>query len=250
MDMESPALVERMYSYALHHNRVVQNWWKFMLPPTLSGVSLGVIITTCNWLIRRGARHLVINSRTNGYQSYCLKVWESRGAKIQAVTADLSDLGVALKFVQTLIMPLGGVFIASLLLRDGLLLNLTAEDFDSVMASKGRIASNLDLLLRKWELNPDYFVTFSSLVSGGGNAGASPYNYGNSVVERICEHRKKEGLHGLAIQLGVVGQVGHVADKGLANTSGMTFNGYGQQPIQSVLRVLDIALQNGPECRP
>ena len=46
VDMESRALVERMYTYVLHHNRVVQTWMKFMLPPTLSGVSLAVIITT------------------------------------------------------------------------------------------------------------------------------------------------------------------------------------------------------------
>ena len=46
MDMESRALVERMYYRVLHHNRVVQTWMKFMLSPTLSGVSLAVIITT------------------------------------------------------------------------------------------------------------------------------------------------------------------------------------------------------------
>ena len=46
VDMQSRALVERMYSYLLHHNRVVQIWFRFMLPPTVSSVSLGVIITT------------------------------------------------------------------------------------------------------------------------------------------------------------------------------------------------------------
>ena len=45
VDLESRGLVERMYYYVLHHNRVVQTWLKFMLPPTLSGVSLTVIIT-------------------------------------------------------------------------------------------------------------------------------------------------------------------------------------------------------------
>ena len=248
---------ERPQSFALGKTNKIQALTRTYFFPEkvylVVGGTGGVGLEFCTWLIRRGARHLVINSRSgiiNGYQSYCLKLWESQGAKVHIVTADLSNLRVAQDFLQKLKMPVGGVFIASLMLRDGLLRNLTAQDFDSVMTSKGRIASNLDLLLRQCKSNPDYFVTFSSLASGGGNAGASPYNYSNSVVERICEHRKKEGLHGLAIQLGVVGQVGHVAEKGLANTSGMTFNGYGQQPIQSVLRILDIALQKGPECPP
>ena len=45
-DMESRVLVERLYSYLLHHNRVVQTWMKFMLPPTLSAVSVAVIVST------------------------------------------------------------------------------------------------------------------------------------------------------------------------------------------------------------
>ena len=45
-DMESRAVVERLYNYCQLHNRVVHNWLKFMLPPTISGVSTAVIVTT------------------------------------------------------------------------------------------------------------------------------------------------------------------------------------------------------------
>ena len=44
--MESRAVVERLYNYCQLHNRVVHNWLKFMLPPTISGVSTAVIVTT------------------------------------------------------------------------------------------------------------------------------------------------------------------------------------------------------------
>ena len=39
-------LVERLYSYLLHHNRVAQTWLMFMFPPTLSSVSLAIIMPT------------------------------------------------------------------------------------------------------------------------------------------------------------------------------------------------------------
>ena len=45
-DLESRALVERLYRYLQHHNRVVQVWVKFMLPPTISSVSVAVIVST------------------------------------------------------------------------------------------------------------------------------------------------------------------------------------------------------------
>ncbi|CAG2123154.1 unnamed protein product, partial [Medioppia subpectinata] len=43
---------------------------------------------------------------------------------------------------------------------------------------------------------------------GKGNGGQSNYSFGNSICERICEERRRDGLHGLAIQYGPVGDVG------------------------------------------
>jgi hypothetical protein len=39
-------------------------------------------------------------------------------------------------------------------------------------------------------------VVFSSITSGRGNVGQTNYGYANSVMERICEQRKKNGLPG------------------------------------------------------
>ena len=68
--------------------------------------------------------------------------------------------------------------------------------------------NNLDVESRKLGYNLDYFVVFSSVSCGKGNAGQSNYAFGNSLCERICEQRRNDGLHGLAIQYGPVGDVG------------------------------------------
>ena len=57
-----------------------------------------------------------------------------------------------------------------------------------------------------------HFVVFSSVSCGRGNAGQTNYGMTNSVMERICEARVREGFPGLAIQWGAVGDVGLVAD--------------------------------------
>jgi fatty acid synthase len=58
-----------------------------------------------------------------------------------------------------------------------------------------------------------HFVVFSSVVSGYGNAGQTNYGMSNSTVERVCEARVKDGLPGLAVQWGTVGDVGFAVQK-------------------------------------
>ncbi|CAG2170549.1 unnamed protein product, partial [Oppiella nova] len=43
---------------------------------------------------------------------------------------------------------------------------------------------------------------------GKGNGGQSNYSFGNSLCERICEERRRDGLNGLAVQYGPIGDVG------------------------------------------
>jgi fatty acid synthase len=52
-----------------------------------------------------------------------------------------------------------------------------------------------------------YFVIFSSVSCGRGNAGQTNYGMANSIMERICESRKRDGFPALAIQWGVIGDV-------------------------------------------
>ncbi|KDQ71496.1 Fatty acid synthase [Zootermopsis nevadensis] len=57
-----------------------------------------------------------------------------------------------------------------------------------------------------------HFVMFSSVSCGHGNAGQTNYGMNNSVMERICDARVRDGLPGLAVQWGAVGDVGLVAE--------------------------------------
>ena len=63
-----------------------------------------------------------------------------------------------------------------------------------------------------------HFVVFSSVSCGRGNAGQTNYGMNNSIMERICEARVRDGFPGLAVQWGAVGDVGLVADMQEENT--------------------------------
>jgi len=93
--------------------------------------------------------------------------------------------------------PVGGVFNLAMVLLDGLMANQTADRFAKVFEPKVTGTENLDVVTRRvCGGSLDWFVSFSSVSCGRGNAGQSNYGYANSAMERICEQRQRDGLPG------------------------------------------------------
>ena len=95
-------------------------------------------------------------------------------------------------------IKLTNFFVILKVLKDAILENQTKENFLAVAGPKVTGTKNLDHVTRELcKDSLDWFVTFSSTSSGYGNAGQSPYGYANSVMERLMEKRKKDGLPGI-----------------------------------------------------
>jgi fatty acid synthase len=97
-------------------------------------------------------------------------------------------------------------------LRDAILENQTEANFVASAGPKALATHNLDELSRHMCPHLRHFVVFSSLTCGHGNAGQTSYAMSNSIMEHICEARVRDGLPGLAVQWGAVGDVGMVAE--------------------------------------
>ena len=83
-------------------------------------------------------------------------------------------------------------------LKDGLLENQNQENFQKVCEPKVQGTINLDYMTRELcKESLDWFVVFSSVSCGRGNAGQSNYGLANSVMERICEQRQRDGYPGI-----------------------------------------------------
>lgn len=205
----------------------------------------------CDWLVLRGAKNLVITSRsgvTNGYRKMRIKLWKSYGTNVLIIIGKHADnrqhchaiLNEAVK-----IAPLDGIFNLAVNLKDSLFENQTSTSFAESFKAKAWSTKNLDELSRKLCPNLRQFVAFSSVACGRGNLGQTNYGMSNSIMERICEIRALDGLPALAIQWGVVGDVGIVADMG-KNNDDFSIIGTCQQGISSCLQQLDVFL-NQPE---
>ncbi|KAL6424858.1 hypothetical protein ACFW04_010040 [Cataglyphis niger] len=205
-----------------------------------------------DWLILRGAKNIVLISRTgikNGYQRMKIQLWKSYGVNVLIVKnincANRNDCEHLLQTAEK-VAPVDAIFNLAVVLKDHILQNQTTEAFVESFKAKAWATQMLDQLSRKICLKLRHFVMFSSVSCGRGNAGQTNYGMANSVMERICEKRVKDGLHGLAIQWGAIGDVGLVADMQEEDKE-LVIGGTLQQKLSSCLEELDNFLfQNRP----
>ncbi|NWT56328.1 FAS synthase, partial [Erythrocercus mccallii] len=218
-------------------------------PPTKSYIITGGLggfgLELAQWLVERGAQKIILTSRSGirtGYQAKRVEEWKALGIKVLVSTSDIGTLeGTQLLIEEALQLgPIGGIFNLAVVLRDGMIENQTPELFYEVNKPKYSGTLHLDWVTRKKCPDLDYFVVFSSVSCGRGNAGQSNYGFANSTMERICEQRCHDGLPGLAIQWGAIGDVG-ILMKTMGNKD-IVVGGTIPQNMSSCLEVLDIFL--------
>ena len=219
----------------------------------------GFGLELAEWLVDRGAKYLILTSRTGTmtpYRSRKLQILSVKGVKVcETSTLDISDEDQAFRLVDMAanLSPkgLGGIFHLAVVLRDCLFENQTAKRFKTVLSSKSTGAINLDKALQKLsslrpKSDPPLFVLFSSASAGLGNAGQTNYAFANSSMERLCEMRNHEGLQSLAIQWGAIGEVG-ILHTIMGGRDVESVAGTKPQPIHSCLSCLDAILARKKE---
>eukprot|EP00062_Callorhinchus_milii_P004539 gi/632943010/ref/XP_007886730.1/ PREDICTED: fatty acid synthase [Callorhinchus milii] len=202
----------------------------------------GFGLELAQWLIERGARKLVLTSRSGirtGYQAKRVREWKETGVDVLISTSDVGSLEGTRRLITeaSALGTVGGIFHLAMVLRDGMLENLTPELFKDVSQPKYSGTLHLDKVSREKCPALDYFVVFSSVSCGRGNAGQSNYGFANSAMERVCEQRCRDGLAGLAIQWGAIGDVGIVLEA--MGNNDTVIGGTLPQRISSCLDVLD-----------
>lgn len=215
-------------------------------PASLSYIITGGLggfgLELAHWLTERGARKLVLTSRSgirNGYQAKRVREWQAMGIQVLVSTSDISTLEGTERLITEAcrLGPVGGIFHLAMVLKDGMLENLTPQEFIDVNKPKYDGTINLDRVTRQKCPQLQQFVVFSSVSCGRGNAGQSNYGFANSTMERVCEQRRHDNLPGLAIQWGAIGDVGVVLETMGGNDS--VIGGTLPQRMASCLEVLD-----------
>ncbi|KAJ8958013.1 hypothetical protein NQ318_002015, partial [Aromia moschata] len=207
----------------------------------------GFGLELADWLILRGARYVILNSRSGiktGYQQWRMRIWSSYGINVTISTADVTSENGCLQLIREAlsVAPLEGIFNSAVILDDAIFENQTVQKFQNVFAPKVLATKYLDQITRNLCPELRTFVVFSSICGSRGSAGQTNYGMANSAMDRICEKRKEDGFAALSIQWGTIDEVGIIIEM-KEEAKVINLGGTLQQSISSCIRVLDIFLR-------
>ncbi len=175
----------------------------------LGGFGLALV----QWLFKRGVRKFLLTSRkgvSTGEQERLIQILRGQGAEIIVSTHDVAKEKEAEELIGLARGRLKSIYHLAMVLEDTLFTNMTKEKWQAAVDVKAKGARNLDRLSRLPSV--ERFIVFSSMVTRFGNVGQSNYAFGNAIMEEICKRRKQDGYNALAIQWGVLENVGFVAN--------------------------------------
>ncbi len=182
------------------------------------GGTRGLGLSVAEWMAARGAKHLVLASRSGdagqGVREAVGRL-EAAGAEVRVEAVDVSSEDQVRGLfgrIGAWAPPLRGIVHSAMVLDDGLITQQNRERFLKVTAPKVAGAWNLHKCSERLTL--DFFVAFSSVSSLVGNTGQSSYVAANAFLEALCAHRRSLGLPALTVSWGRISDVGYVARHG------------------------------------
>jgi NADPH:quinone reductase-like Zn-dependent oxidoreductase len=172
----------------------------------------GIGRSMARWLVERGARNLILVSRSgikNQHAEKLIDELSSKGVKVATPACDVCD-AAALKSaitscLRTGMPPIRGCIQASMVLRDAAFAGMTHDAWQAATAPKVQGTWNLHTLL---PLDMDFFVTLSSICGIVGSRGQANYGAGNTFQDALIRYRISLGQRAAALDLGPVFSIG------------------------------------------
>ncbi|KAK1991925.1 AMP-binding enzyme [Colletotrichum falcatum] len=173
-------------------------------------------LSLSEWLVRKGARYVVLSSRNPKISPEWLENQRKAGAAIAVIpcdTADKASLNSAYEQIKDSLPPLAGVAQGAMVMEDASILDMDAQKFAKVAGPKVSGSMNLDELLEERGDDLDFFVFFSSSVAIVGNHGQSNYSAANAFMQTLTLQRRHRGRAASVINLGLVIGIGYAQNQ-------------------------------------
>ncbi|KAF4539204.1 Beta-ketoacyl synthase [Lasiodiplodia theobromae] len=215
----------------------------------LSG-EVGQSIT--QWMIRHGARHVVLTSRNPQVDPEWIETLEDEyAAVVKTMSLDVTDresLHACYDKINRTMPPIAGVAHGAMVLIDSLFQNMEYEDLMTVLRPKILGAIYLDELFAEDTL--DFFILFSSITGTVGNTGQSNYIGANSFMEALGLQRRARGLAASILGISSLVGIGYVERAENFDAEYFAKSGYRNISEQDLHMLFAEAVVRGrPECK-
>lgn len=181
----------------------------------ITGGLKGFGLETAKWLVKHGAKHLVLVGRQglSAKESIdAIKELEEKGISIRVHALDVTKeeaLIALITSIQQSKTPLKGLIHAAALYEDALIQNLNFEKMERVLMPK--VLGAFYLHKHTQSIPLDFFVVYSSISTLFGNPGQANYVAANAYLESLILQRRSQGLKGTYAAFGPIEDVGYLA---------------------------------------
>ncbi|UJP07752.1 MAG: SDR family NAD(P)-dependent oxidoreductase, partial [Nitrosomonas sp.] len=191
--------------------QVIQKEPQFVDPAAsylITGGFGGFGLEVAHWLVKQGAKHLVLVGRRGAAgeaAQKAMKQLHAKGVNVMAAAADIADaqqVSRLLTQIDEAMPPLKGVFHGAAVLDDAPILDLTPQRMAAVMQAKAVSAWHLHRLTQNHSL--DFFVMCSSVSALIGNGRQANYAAANTFLDALSWHRQALGLPSTTINWGAI----------------------------------------------
>jgi NADPH:quinone reductase-like Zn-dependent oxidoreductase/NAD(P)-dependent dehydrogenase (short-subunit alcohol dehydrogenase family)/aryl carrier-like protein len=171
-------------------------------------------------LVGLGARKLCFLSRSGAKSPNSqdlIQRLEQQQVQIQVIKCDVGDESSVASAVDLCTRELGkirGVFQCAMVLRDGLFANMSHQSWVESTRPKVQGSWNLHHHLPD---DLDFFITLSSFTAVFGSRGQSNYSAAGAYEDALAYHRRASGRHATTIDLGLMRDIGVLAETGMTD---------------------------------
>ena len=219
----------------------------------LTGGASGFGLSVAEWMTTKGARNLVLMSRSGvktDFERDIVQRMEKKGVNVMIAKGSVDskeDVDRIFKEVAATMPPIKGIQHAAMVLDDGSIPEIDYKRYMSVFKPKAVGCWILHEATKNMDL--DHFISYSSISAIYGNPGQVSYVGANSFLDNFSAWRRAQGLPATTINWGVIGDVGFVArNAAQAGVVGdlLYKQGWKTFTIQQATWILEQMLLNNP----
>ncbi|KAL9122898.1 MAG: hypothetical protein Q9187_000549 [Circinaria calcarea] len=210
----------------------------YLLVGGLGGIGRAV----AGWMMRHGAKNLIFASRSGLVKQAAKDVvaqLEAEGARVAVFSCDISkgeELDHLIAESSKTMPAIRGVIQGAMVLRDSLFSNMTLENYMEAIRPKVQGTWNLHNKLSKTDL--DFFIMLSSTSGILGNASQAAYAAASTFLDAFADYRNGLGMPAVTLDLGVILDVGYVAEneKVMESLKKLQFEGIREAELMAMLK--------------
>ncbi|KGO64902.1 Acyl transferase/acyl hydrolase/lysophospholipase [Penicillium italicum] len=177
----------------------------------LVGLTGGLGLSLCQWMIGQGARYIALSSRNPKIDDQWLQRMAANGCTVRVFSNDITNresVQATYRNISETMPPIAGVAQGAMVLQDTMFIDLDLPRLEKVLRPKVEGSMLLDELFPEDTL--EFMVFFSSMAAMTGNPGQVAYNAANMFMASLAAQRRSRGLAAHAINIGAIVGNGYV----------------------------------------